>query len=428
MLSLMLCASALTLDEAWEALQENNLDLSLVHEQTVQARATRFQAFAAIQPQVSVTGNYIINDHETSADFGSSLFGSLPDSMQALFDDVEIPPVVLEQKSYYTFELQVAQPLFNGQAIPGLQLVALNLKASQADERDVRSKLRVGLARAYYGVVLAREGLKLAQEAEENAKKHQTMVELQASVGVAPPNAKLQAELAVSRAAREVAGAKAGVTQAEQAFTGLTGVPVDADMTLPPPLNVPMADVEACIVAAREHRPDLEAAAYRANAAAANRTLSYASWLPSVNGVFKYNLNPETDFNPDGSRWKLIFNAQWTLWDGGMRIGANQTAASQFRQANEAQLKTQQEAEQQLRVAWDQYQRSEAALEAVEHELVLAQDNLRLAEVAFQAGTLAFLDLEDARLGWKATRMSQLSERMNRDLAVIDIQAAVGQY
>jgi outer membrane protein TolC len=428
MLSLMLCASALTLDEAWEALQKNNQDLALVHEQTVQAQANRFQAFAAIQPQISVTGNYIINDHETSADFGSSLFGNLPDSIKPLFDGITIPPIVLEQKAYYTFELQVAQPLLNGQAVPGLRLVGQNLKANRAEEKNVRSQLHAGLAHAFYGVVVAREGLKLAEEAEENAKKHRSMVELQANVGVVAPNAKLQAELAVSRASREVAAARAGVTTAEQAFTGLTGLEPDATMVMPAPPTLPALDLDQCIEAARTHRPDLEAAAYRMNAAEANRLLSYASWLPTVNGVFRYNLNPETDFNPDGSRWKIIFNAQWTLWDGGMRIGANQVAASQFRQASESQVKAQQQAEQQIRVDWEQVQRADAALSAVEHEITLAQDNLHLAEVAFQAGTLAFLDLEDARLGWQATRMSQLSERMNRDLAVLDLRAAIGDY
>jgi outer membrane protein TolC len=109
-----------------------------------------------------------------------------------------------------------------------------------------------------------------------------------------------------------------------------------------------------------------------------------------------------------------------------MRIGANQAAASQYRQASEAQLKTREAIEQQVRVAWDQYQRASAALDAVQHEVSLAQDNLHLAEVAFQAGTLAFLDLEDARLGWTAAGMSQITERMNRDLAVVDLQSATG--
>jgi outer membrane protein TolC len=145
-----------------------------------------------------------------------------------------------------------------------------------------------------------------------------------------------------------------------------------------------------------------------------------------LNGVFKYTLNPETDFNPDPSRWRLILNAQWNLWDGGMRIGANQVAASQYRQASEAQIKAQQAAETQIRVAWEQFQRSDAAMRAMEEEVKLATDNLRLAEVAFSAGTLTFLDLEDARLGLAAAQMTQLSEHMNRDMAVVDLKVAAG--
>lgn len=430
MLSLWLCASALavSLEEAWDAAQKNSLDLSLVHEQVVQAQATRFQAFAAIQPQVSMTGNFIYNDKATEVDLGSGLFDSLPEEFAPFFEDVEIPPTVLEQKSYFTYELQIAQPLLNGQALPGLRLVGQNLKAARADEQDVRGKLRGGLARVYYGLVVAREAQKLTAEAVANATKHAEMVEKQLAAGLAPPNASLQAQLAVARAERERANADASVQRAEQAFALLTGLDPATPVSLPEPLPLPVDSLDAALEAALSSRHDLEAAGYRLNAAEANRGLSYAGWLPSLTGVFRLNVNPKTDFNPDPTRWKLILNAQWNLWDGGMRIGANQVASSQYRQASDAEEKARLEAEQQVTLAWEEYSRASVAVEAVEREVRLAEDNLRLAEVAYQAGTLTFLDLEDARLGWKAARMSQLGERMNRDLAVIDLMVAIGRY
>lgn len=417
---------ALTLEEAWEAAQQNSPDLALVHEQVVQARAYRFQAFAAIQPQLSMTYNYIINDHDTTLDFGASLLEGMPPEMAPFFEGVEIPPTVIEQKAYGTFELQVVQPLLNGQAVPGLRSVARNLSAAELDEQNVRLQLKAGLTKAYYGVYVAREGVKLANDALANVQKHADMVATQTRIGVVAPNVTLQVQLAVSKAARELASAKVGQVQAEQAFATLTGLPPDSPVSLPSSPAMPFGSYDEALNAAMHNRPDLGAADYRMQAAASGRTLSYAGWLPSLNGVFKYTLNPETDFNPDPSRWRIILNAQWNLWDGGMRIGANQVAASQYRQASEAQIKAQQTAETQIRVAWEQFQRADAAMRAMEEEVKLATDNLRLAEVAFSAGTLTFLDLEDARLGLAAAQMTQLSEHMNRDMAVVDLKVAAG--
>ncbi|HNH48286.1 MAG TPA: TolC family protein, partial [Myxococcota bacterium] len=278
------------------------------------------------------------------------------------------------------------------------------------------------------GLVVAREAQKLTAEAVANATKHAEMVEKQLAAGLAPPNASLQAQLAVARAERERANADASVQRAEQAFALLTGLDPSTPVSLPEPLPLPVDSLDAALEAALSSRHDVEAAGYRLNAAEANRGLSYAGWLPSLTGVFRLNVNPKTDFNPDPTRWKLILNAQWNLWDGGMRIGANQVASSQYRQASDAEEKVRLEAEQQVTLAWEEYSRASVAVAAVEREVRLAEDNLRLAEVAYQAGTLTFLDLEDARLGWKAARMSQLGERMNRDLAVIDLMVAIGRY
>lgn len=79
-----------------------------------------------------------------------------------------------------------------------------------------------------------------------------------------------------------------------------------------------------------------------------------------------------------------------------------------------------------VRNAWGAYQTAGTALVAVEHESELARENLRLSEVAFQAGTITFLDLEDARLGARASELSRLQQRMTRDLAALTLLSTTG--
>ena len=79
-------------------------------------------------------------------------------------------------------------------------------------------------------------------------------------------------------------------------------------------------------------------------------------------------------------------------------------------------------------LAWQRYERAEEAFAAVELELSLATENLRLSETGFQAGSVTWLEVSDAQLQLDQARIGLLSERMSRDMAALDLAVATGQY
>ena len=121
-------------------------------------------------------------------------------------------------------------------------------------------------------------------------------------------------------------------------------------------------------------------------------------------------------------------NASWTAWDGGYRLNTSRSYSSQLRQAEYAEAKERMDAEQQIRVAWETWTRTQASYEAVARELELAQETLILAERGFEAGSNSWLDVQDTQLMVDQARLGLLSERMNRDLAAVDLQVALGDY
>ena len=76
---------------------------------------------------------------------------------------------------------------------------------------------------------------------------------------------------------------------------------------------------------------------------------------------------------------------------------------------------------------WERHARAEKALALLGRELALAAENLRVAEVAYEAGSIRLIELEDARLGILAAKLAQLHQRMDRDLAVYELMAATGK-
>ncbi len=422
---------ALTLEEAWAAAERDNDELALLSEQEVQTNTIRHQAWAYVSPQLTFTANYFFNDHATELSFGEMFAVELPEEFafaQPMIDEFsDVPPLVIEKQRYLAWEAQVVQPLISGQAVPGLRAARRTADAYDQDIVAGRAQVRFGVARVYYGVVVARDGVKLAEDAVASARRHMGMAEAMVGVGSAPPSSRLQAEIAVSRAERDLARAVEQRRTAEEAFARLTELDADTPLEMPPPRELPWATEEAAIEAALSARPEIRAAEIRREAARAARNATHLGWVPGVNLVGRYSFSESTGFTDEKTRWRVILNAQWTIWDGGLRVAEQEKMASMARSADIYLEKTRDETREQVRVAWESWRGATAALAAVEHELRLAEENQRLAETAFAAGSIAFLDVEDARLGVSASRVALLTERMRRDLAALYLRLLVGE-
>ena len=420
LLSLLLPAAAATLEDAWAAAEDGGTELRLAAEQRIQAETLKTQAWALLSPKLVANAEYTINEYEIAIDFASMI----PEEFQDFFDAGE--PIVVNKKEYFAWNACVVQPLFSGQALPLFSAATQTVNASRHEEKAQRAAIRGGIAQAYYGVIVAREGASLADRALEHARAHAKLATQQVDIGLAPPTAKLQAEIAVARAERERANAVQGKVRAEEALSRLTGWPVDTAVEVPPSRPLPFDGLDAAEDRAQANRPEIARAVAQARAAKYARTAADLAWMPSVDGRFTWSYSENTGFSDDKDLWLLVFSANWTLWDGGARIADQTKQASVRRMAMLAEERTRETTTEEVRGAWEAYASAKAALGAVERELALAKENLRLSEVGFTAGSLSFLEVEDARVGLLAAELGALQTRAQRDLAAIQLLAATG--
>lgn len=414
-------AAALTLQEAWEAAEENDLSLRIAQEQAIQAGTMRGKAWSALSPRVVGTASYVINNQEIA--FG--IADSLPPELSAFLDPNDLPPpTVIQEKTFWQGDVTVSQRLFSGSALPALRAAYALNDAAQEDLRAERARSRSRVAAAYYGLMTAEQGVQVAEMGVALAQAQLTLAERQVEAGLAVRRALLQAQLGLSQAERDLDGAREQLLDARSGFTLLTGLdPVGLE--LPEPVAVP-ADPEAAVSEARVRRPDLVAAGHRADALRRQRTAQDLRWLPVVDAIGSYNYTQNPGFNDRNWTWRVVLQGQWTFWDGGLRIAERRETASQYRAAELAEELVLRQAEREVRVAWESHRRAEAALQAVERERALAEESLALAEASYAGGGATWLEVEQARLQVQATALSQLRERMVRDLAAIDLLARTG--
>src|SRR5690606_6011628 len=124
-------------------------------------------------------------------------------------------PIVIQKRAALDGNLTILQPLIDADAWVNIHAAQAMVKAGRAREEAGISAVRTGVARAYWGVLVARRATEVSGRAAANARGHQAIVDAQVRVGTMPRQALLQAQLAVSRAEREVLAADAQRRAAE---------------------------------------------------------------------------------------------------------------------------------------------------------------------------------------------------------------------
>ena len=465
-------AAPITLEEAWRAAGVNNIDLQIAREGTVQADAQRGQAWALLLPKLSAQGSYTINQYEIAfdpaSDFGdfgdaatqsaegqAALLDGLADSFEALHPGEPVAsaiaqgyrdgaqgirdglatsdttaasdPIVIQAKTAWAGSMSVVQPLFTGSALPLLRGSYAQAEGAEATVRRTEQQVRSGVTRAYYGLLTARRRVALAEQGLQSAQSHLQLAERQVTAGLQPPRARIQAQLSVSQAQRDLASAQEAVTAAELAFAQMTGLESSVELVMPTPPAVP-ATVEQALGETGDSRPDVTAAQKRAEVARYYLRSKNAEWLPTLDARFTWSYTQNTGFQDDPTLWMVVFGANWQIWNGGVRLAQAREMKSQARQADLSVEKLRQDVDMEIRNAWRRLERAQQALSATEVEVSLAEQNVALAEASLKAGSATWLEVEDARLGLIGSQLSKLAERMNRDLAAVELRVAMGAY
>ncbi|MFK7927843.1 MAG: efflux RND transporter permease subunit [Myxococcota bacterium] len=419
-LALAPTADAATLEEAWAAAERDNVDAKLSREVTFQAKNQRIQAWALVQPRVSGALNYsYLSYGDVKLDFSD------------LLEDVPIPieapePTVIQRGSNWDASLTVSQPLFNGSAFPLLVGAYEQVGAAELDETRSNQQIRAGVARAYYGLAASREAVKLSEKSVLTAKSQLDLAQRQLDAGLATRRAVLQGKLSVAQAERDLRRSTEQRINAEEAFSRLTGLPPEEPLEGEFSVEVP-SSFEDAFSAAKSKRPDLEASEIRERVAGLQISAEKLAWLPSVDARWTGIYNQTPGFANQSTYWQAGLAANWTLWDGGARLAAIRQAASQKRQASLSVERTELDVREQVRTAWEAYDRARGTASAVEAEVMLAEDGLDLARKGFQAGTVTFLEVEQAELGLRGAELTRLNEQMSMRLAVVDLLLAMGE-
>lgn len=329
------------------------------------------------------------------------------------------------QAPYGERNLELSQVLeFPG--IPRLRgrLAGYQAQLAEADYEALRLEIGTAARAACGQLWAARDLLAQADENLRLAEEFRDKTQKRVAVGDLSPLEALRAEVEAGRAAAEQATAANQLQLARARLNALLGrspdVPVEVSGGLeyqPLHLELPLLQKRAL-----DQRPDLRAAALRAQAARAGEGLSRAAWVPDLElSAGRQHLRQE------GRYWRTGLALSLPLWSIPGQRGALAGARAETAAAEALQAGGHTQALLEVQEAYLEVRTAELRL-LLYRDRVLpgAEEGYRLARRRYDEGASSYLEVLDAGHALAEARLALVQALLDHHLALALLTRATG--
>ncbi len=412
----------LTLEDSIRlALSQNPYHLAS-EERVEAARSKLREAASGFLPSLNAQGLHTLDEKLFVLEFPSVIPGQPPEK------------VSIDFTKDYQFALSFSLPLFTGGRLTsGFKQAKYNLLSTEEAVRQSSHLTVFNTKRAFYGVLLAREFVRVAEEAVEVAEKHFQNVKSLYEVGMASKFDLLRSEVQVANLKPQLIRARNNLKIAELGLKTLLGIdlsqPIElkGDMTFQPY----KPDLEECLSRAMQNRPEISQVSYQKQIAAEMFKLARATRLPSLAVSGTYNFWAD-QFNFQKNNWQSYYTVNLLLtvplFNGFAASARMAQSKAMIRELELTQKGLEEIIRFEVRQAILNLQQARESLLSQEKNVEQAQESLRIAELNFSEGLATTLDVSSAQaaLSQAKTNYSQALYDYVVSLAELDKAMGIG--
>src|SRR5579871_2189427 len=383
-------------------------------------RASLAQAEAGLWPTVQFKASYTGQTQsppEALPVQGTVLVGGVPTPFHMT---LTIPG---SQVPAWQASFVLSYPLYTGNALQDqVEIARQKVLSDQAAFAAQAATIVLQTRQAYYNVEATQAQVAAAQRTVDASQENVRVAQAQVTL--------LQAQTQLASAQLTLSQQKANAVQAQYNLAILLNVPQSTIVTPATPLGLPAPppDLNALVQTGLQQRPELQQA--RANIAGAQAAidLAKAGLRPNITvsgGPFMqtndFSALPNTPVD-----WTGTIALTLTIFDGGLTKAKVQAAQVQLQQAQVSERQSEQSIESQVRTAYLNLQQAAEQLASAEAGLVSSREQLRIANVRFQAGVGTQLDVVNAIQALASADSSVITAEYNYNLALAQIDQAIG--
>lgn len=409
----------LTLAQAIDQAVKNNLQTKIAQERTNESRAQRGMGLSALLPNISGAAYQMsLTENLAAQGLSASTFN---------FPGI---PAFIGPFNRFDARFEMVQSLFNLAAIRRYQATRYGVQLAEQQRRLAQEQVTTGTALAYIAVLAASQSVAAAEANVQLARQLLDLAVNQRNAGIATGLDVARAETRLASQQVQLAQARTNLDTATLNLLRVIGAPLSARVSpiermrfqpQPPP------EAGEAIGQALADRLELRVAGEQLRIAEAERKAAMAGWAPAVSAFGDYGSSGLKPNEVDLPTRSIGIRLDVPIFDGGRTRAEVQSATSRLRQA-EMQLSDLRAAvEKDVRQALDNLSTRAEQMRAAEQNLALAQRELSLAQDRFQNGLADNIEVTNAQTGLENARQVNVASLADFNIARLNLDSAMGR-
>ena len=279
---------------------------------------------------------------------------------------------------------------------------AVSLEAERRKEEVIRQ-----VYNAYMDAVLAKESIKVAEQAVKDAMEHLRLAEQMHKVGLALLSDVLRAKVYLSKAEENLQKAIRGYQTAKKGLELVVGVPL-GDFEVQEVAHCPQIDINY-LREKVQNRKDIKALEERLKMLEEAYRFTLSDNLPQVFAFAQYFLNSKDHpFGADGKGYLAGVSVSWTF-DTGLTTLRRAQANLERRASLQERLKLLRDSALfDLNRSYAEYENALDMLRSAEDRIRASQEVLRIMELRYRNGLARMVDILDAQTELDKARLERV--------------------
>lgn len=433
-----------TIDDAIKVAIQNNRSIKVSMMEVEKADKAVDEAFGYALPTLDLSANYsrLLQKPKTVfPDFESLLkaasYGVLFDEGLLPYDETKIPTVGSKLQSFaqtnnFDASLELTQILFNSAVFRGIGASQIYLDLSREQLKEQVSATVLDVKKAFYGAVLARDMKEITEASLANAEENLKNVEALNKQGLASDYEYLQVMVQVENIRPKVKQLQNLYEDAKNGLKVLLGLDVNKDIypegtiTFEPVFT---DDVESVVDEALTGNPTLKVLNKKRQVDEEFIAIDRSEYWPTLAAFGKYSYAGSSDdfnFNTYNSA-TVGLSLSINLFKGGRVSSKVQQSKIALKQTDQQVNNYKDYLQTQITSKIRELRKVEAEISALEQNIKLAEKAYDISETRYKEGTGTQLEIKNSDLELRAARTNRLESVHRYIIASSELNNLLGR-
>jgi outer membrane protein len=418
-------AEPLSLQQAVQKALENHASVRVTAEAKKAAEAKITEARGARLPRVDYTESwqrsnnpgFVFSSLLSQRQFGAENFAIGP---------LNNPPYVNNFQSQFVAEQSIYD---GGRSKSQVRTAELGRDMVDQEGRRNESSVIANVVRTYYGVLVARENARVAEEAVRSAEADLKRAQEHRDAGMTTDADVLSIRVHLASMQEQKIRRDADSQLAVAALNEAMGLPLDTDFDLTTMLATaapPAADRVAAENDAVANRPELAEARLGVSIRESEGKTAHSAYLPEFYIRAAWEADRPQFYNNGGANWLTAAGMRWNLFRGFSDKARMEAASHEIARSRAEQQLMESSVRLEARRAWLDVQSANQRIDVARASVDNATESLRIIRNRYEAGFTDVTELLRAETALLQAQTQQLEAVRDQRIAAVMLEYTRG--